>query len=164
MTDEFNESAEEYDTPVFDTRAMKVLFELINNSAAPPAVNLSPLQKQLPTTYLAILNAHGNYGYGRNQRAFIAARFVLDGSDAQVEFPDLPRSTTRVVMRGAGLAAPISLDVDWEYNTALVPPITASDAFLVGFIQALDNQDVLLAIGLPTIANPTQPAGYPSVF
>jgi hypothetical protein len=151
---ENRESTEEPDINVFNARAMKVFFEVMNNATTPPAINLAPLQKQLPTVYLAILNGHGDYGYGGSQRAFMAApKLTLEGCQADVEFPELPRSTKRVVLGGVGVPEPTTLDVDWRNGVPHVHSISEAAAWRIKFIQALDSQDVLLAIGIPVITN-----------
>jgi hypothetical protein len=147
-------SAEETDINVFNARAMKVFFEVMNNATTPSTINLQPLQKQLPIMYLAILNGHGDYGYGKNQRAFMAApKLTLEGCHAKVEFPQLPRSTKHVVLGGVGVPEPTTLDVNWKNGVPHVHSISETAAWRIKFIQALDSQDVLLAIGIPVITN-----------
>jgi hypothetical protein len=142
-----------------ETLTRQVVFETFNNFAAPapPPDDLRPLQKQLPTTYLAILNAHGDYGYGNNQRAFLAPppEFTIhDDEKAHFSFPDLPHTATRVVLRGNSSFKPISLDVVRREGTPHVEPIPASQIAQLQFLQVFDNQEVLLAIGMPVNTNP----------
>jgi hypothetical protein len=157
-----NEGREDTDINVFNAEAMNVFVEMMRNSTPPPANDLQPLQKRLPMTYRAILNGHGDYGYGRNQRAFMTSPQLAIDSDgcATLTFPELPRSTTRVVLQGRALASPICLDVSWHCNKPQVGQIDGDAASQVQFIEAYDNQDTLLAIGIPTTHYPTSyPAG-----
>jgi hypothetical protein len=160
MTEEYNEKDEGHDDTdinVFNAKAMNVFVDMMRNSAPPPASDLQSLQKRLPMTYRAILNGHGDYGYGRNQRAFMTSPHLAINSDgcATVTFPELPRSTTRVLLHSRALASPICLDVSWHNNKPQVGQIDGDAASQVQFIEAYDNQDALLAIGIPTTHYPT---------
>jgi hypothetical protein len=160
MPDDYNgnnEGREDTDINVFNADAMNVFIEMMRNSTPPPASDLQPLQKRLPVTYQAILNGHGDYGYGRKQRAFMTSPQLAINSDgrATVTFPELRRSTTRVLLQGRALATPICLDVSWHDNKPQVGKIDGDAASHVQFIEAYDNQDTLLAIGIPITHYPT---------
>jgi hypothetical protein len=165
MTDEYNgnnEGREDTDVNVFNAEAMNVFFETMRNSTPPPANDLQPLQKRLPMTYRAILNGHGEYGYRGTPRAFMASPQLTIKEDgyATVTFPELPRSTTLVLLQGRELERPICRDVAWHNNKPQVGQIDGDAASQVQFIEAYDNQDTLLAIGIPTTHYPTSyPAG-----
>jgi len=119
MSEEYkgnNEGGDETDIAVFNASAMNVFFDMMKSSTPPPANDLQPLQKRLPMTYQALLNGHGDYGYGRRQRAFMTSPRleIHDDGQAAVKFPDLPRPTTRVELQGSALPRPICLDVSWH--------------------------------------------------
>lgn len=157
-----NGDGEETDITVFNANAMNVFFEMMKSSTPPPANDLQRLQKRLPMTYQAILNGHGDYGYGRRQRAFMTSPQlkIKDDGQATVKFPELPRPTTRVELQGSALKPSISLDVTWHENKPHVAQITETEASRVQFIEAYDSQDALLAIGIPVTHYPTSnPAG-----
>jgi len=163
MSEEYkgnNEGGDETDIAVFNASAMNVFFDMMKSSTPPPANDLQPLQKRLPMTYQALLNGHGDYGYGRRQRAFMTSPRleIHDDGQAAVKFPDLPRPTTRVELQGSALPRPICLDVSWHESRPHVGQIDGKAASHVQFIEAYDNQDALLAIGIPVTHYPTSNA------
>jgi|tagenome__1003787_1003787.scaffolds.fasta_scaffold20980937_3 hypothetical protein len=119
------------------------------------------LKKRLPLTYLAILNGHGDYGLS-NERAFMPSPVLtINERDATVTFPDLPRSTTRVTLHGSALKKPIDRAVTWSCdNEPQVNEIDKDAAPHVQFIEAYDDQDALLALGIPVRLTPTDAAPY----
>jgi len=159
MNDTSNSSS-----PSGDTAVLKALLGYLQSNSN--VADLQPVQKHVPTQFLAIRNALGDYGLNGGQRAFLNSpilevRGTGQTATATLKFVGaLPKTTATVLLRGKlidGRAFDIAAP---QHPTDISLTDYGEDVLLV---EAFDVHDVLVAIGVPTMkrVGTVQPA-YPS--
>lgn len=136
-------------------RALLRFLQSSNNSQ----VNLTAAQKRIPLQFLALRNAHGDYGESRDRRALMPSPILNvcgtgSTSSAILHFVQpLPLNTTKVILQGHLIPAR-SYGVDSPEDPADIELHTYGDD--VAVVQTFDAHDVLLSLGVPkpTVENP----------
>jgi hypothetical protein len=142
-------------------------------SSANSHVDLAPLQKRIPLQFLALRNAHGDFGAREYRNAFLTHRPIVlfpcegESSTVRVSFSaPLPAGTTKVTLRGRKANGSAQIANHCQPGTVTIERTGLNDfgdqdQFVV---EVADDQDVLLAIGIPTIDHAsTSSKAYSSV-
>ena len=164
MDDESYESSDATKSAYVD--AFLQALQAVTNNSQP---SLQPIQKRIPVQFLAIRNAHGDFGLTRTLAAFFERpTLTLGGAGApKLEFKGaLPAPTTKMVLRdarnviaekrvtSAGHPSPVALTEDEAKK--------AKEATTTLVVEAYDDYKVLLGIGIPNVVKGTSTSTYAS--